>query len=49
MGAMQVFLERLRSGPVLALYRDLDARWDARARQLNDSLQARDCRCAWPT
>jgi glutamate-1-semialdehyde 2,1-aminomutase len=40
MGAMQVFLERLRSGPVLALYRDLDARWDARARQLNDSLQA---------
>ncbi len=39
MGAMQVFLERLRSEPVQALYRDLDARWDGRARQLNERLQ----------
>jgi glutamate-1-semialdehyde 2,1-aminomutase len=29
MGAMQVFLERLHSAPVQALYADLDARWDA--------------------
>ena len=40
MGAMQVFLERLRSEPVQELYRDLDARWDGRARQLNERLQA---------
>ncbi len=39
MGAMQVFLERLRSEPVQELYRDLDARWDGRARQLNERLQ----------
>ncbi len=39
MGAMQVFLERLRSEPVQALYRDLDARWDGRARQFNERLQ----------
>jgi glutamate-1-semialdehyde 2,1-aminomutase len=38
MGAMQVFLERLHSAPVQALYTDLDARWDGRARQLNDLL-----------
>ena len=40
MGAMQVFLERLRSEPVQELYRDLDARWDGHARQLNERLQA---------
>jgi glutamate-1-semialdehyde 2,1-aminomutase len=40
MGAMQVFLERLRSAPVQALYQDLDARWDGRARQLNEQLAA---------
>ena len=39
MGAMQVFLERLRSEPVQELYRDLDARWDGHARQLNERLQ----------
>ena len=38
MGAMQVFLERLQRAPVQALYTDLDARWDGRARQLNDLL-----------
>jgi glutamate-1-semialdehyde 2,1-aminomutase len=40
MGAMQVFLERLNSAPVQAMYVDLDATWDRRAAQLNDRLQA---------
>ena len=39
MGAMQVFLERLHSEPVKALYANLDAVWDARAAQLNTALQ----------
>ena len=39
MGAMQVFLERLHSEPVKALYTNLDAVWDARAAQLNTALQ----------
>jgi glutamate-1-semialdehyde 2,1-aminomutase len=39
MGAMQVFLERLQSAPVQALYADLDAVWNARAAQLNARLQ----------
>jgi glutamate-1-semialdehyde 2,1-aminomutase len=39
MGAMQVFLERLRSAPVQALYAGLDATWDARAAQLNRALE----------
>jgi glutamate-1-semialdehyde 2,1-aminomutase len=39
MGAMQVFLERLQSAPVQALYADLDAVWNARAGQLNARLQ----------
>jgi glutamate-1-semialdehyde 2,1-aminomutase len=39
MGAMQVFLERLRSPEVLALYDGLDARWTRRAAQLNQALQ----------
>jgi len=39
MGAMQVFLDRLHSAPVQALYADLDAVWDARAAQLNRALQ----------
>lgn len=39
MGAMQVFLERLQSAPVQALYAGLDATWDARAAQLNQALQ----------
>ena len=38
MGAMQVFLERLQSKPVLAMYKDLDSVWDARAAQLNQQL-----------
>ena len=39
MGAMQVFLERLHSEPVRAMYADLDAVWDGRAAQLNRLLQ----------
>ncbi|MDZ7590354.1 MAG: aminotransferase class III-fold pyridoxal phosphate-dependent enzyme [Rubrivivax sp.] len=39
MGAMQVFLERLQSAPVQALYAGLDATWNARAAQLNQALQ----------
>ena len=39
-GAMHAFLERLETPPVRALYDGLDARWDARARRLNDALQA---------
>ncbi len=40
MGAMQVFLERLHSEPVQAMYADLDAVWDGRANQLNARLLA---------
>jgi glutamate-1-semialdehyde 2,1-aminomutase len=36
---MQVFLERLQSAPVQALYAGLDATWNARAAQLNQALQ----------
>jgi len=39
MGAMQVFLERLHSEPVRAMYADLDAVWNGRAAQLNQRLQ----------
>ncbi len=39
MGAMQVFLERLDSAPVRALYEDLDGRWNRRAQQLNLKLR----------
>ena len=38
MGAMQVFLERLRTDPVRALYTDLDATWNRRAQELNERL-----------
>ena len=38
MGAMQVFLERLATPEVRALYDGLDARWDARAKRLNARL-----------
>jgi len=40
MGAMQVFLERLQSPAVAALYDGLDALWDGRAAQLNQALDA---------
>jgi glutamate-1-semialdehyde 2,1-aminomutase len=40
MGAMQVFLERLQSPEVRALYDGLDERWDGRAAQLNQRLEA---------
>ena len=39
MGAMQVFLERLHSAPVLALYDDLDGIWNRRAQRLNLRLR----------
>ncbi len=38
MGAMQVFLERLQTPEVRALYQDLDATWEARAQSLNAQL-----------
>ncbi len=40
MGAMQVFLEKLHSEPVRALYAKSDTVWDQRAQQLNAELQA---------
>jgi glutamate-1-semialdehyde 2,1-aminomutase len=39
MGAMQVFLERLHSAPVRAMYADLDGTWNRRAEQLNLRLR----------
>ncbi len=39
MGAMQVFLERLHSAPVRAMYEGLDATWNRRAEQLNQRLR----------
>ena len=39
MGAMQVFLERLQTAPVQALYADLDTVWNGRAAQLNARLK----------
>jgi glutamate-1-semialdehyde 2,1-aminomutase len=38
MAAMQVFLEKLQSEPVRALYADMDTRWNARAATLNALL-----------
>jgi glutamate-1-semialdehyde 2,1-aminomutase len=38
MTTMQVFLERLETPAVRALYEGLDARWDARAERLNERL-----------
>ena len=40
MGAMQVFLERLQTPSVRAIYAGLDATWDRRAQELNQRLQA---------
>ena len=42
MAAMDSFLRRLETRPVQALYDGLDARWDARAAQLNAALAAED-------
>jgi glutamate-1-semialdehyde 2,1-aminomutase len=39
MGAMYEFLQRLATPEVGALYRDLDATWDHRARRLNERLR----------
>ncbi len=38
MGAMNAFLKRMQTPHVLALYEGLDARWNQRAAQLNDTL-----------
>jgi len=38
MGAMDVFLERLDSPEVQAMYADVDARWDARLNQFNAAM-----------
>jgi len=40
MAAMQAFLDRLESAPVQQLYEGLDERWNARARRLNERLDA---------
>ena len=40
MGAMREFLERLEGEPLRSLYRDLDAVWNERARNLNERLSA---------
>jgi glutamate-1-semialdehyde 2,1-aminomutase len=40
MGAMQVFLERVQTPAIQALYQDLDTRWSGRAAQLNHRLEA---------
>jgi glutamate-1-semialdehyde 2,1-aminomutase len=40
MGAMQVFLERLQSDPVRAMYARLDETWDGRAADLHRRLAA---------
>jgi glutamate-1-semialdehyde 2,1-aminomutase len=42
MGAMHEFLERFDTEPVRAIYDDLDATWNRRARDLNERLQRED-------
>ncbi len=42
MGAMRVFLDRLKTPAVLALYDGLDERWNQRAAQFNRALAAAD-------
>jgi glutamate-1-semialdehyde 2,1-aminomutase len=37
---MSAFLDRLETPAVRATYEDIDARWDGRARRMNDALQA---------
>ena len=39
MGAMNVFLRRLQSAPIQALYSDLDETWNRRAQMLNQRLR----------
>jgi glutamate-1-semialdehyde 2,1-aminomutase len=40
MGAMNAFLRRLQRPDVQDLYRDLDPRWNDRARRMNEALEA---------
>jgi glutamate-1-semialdehyde 2,1-aminomutase len=40
MGGMYEFLQALETAPVQALYQDLEARWNARAAQVNERMQA---------
>jgi glutamate-1-semialdehyde 2,1-aminomutase len=42
MGAMAEFLERLDGDAIKAVYRNLDAVWDERARSLNERMSAAD-------
>ncbi|KZE11414.1 MULTISPECIES: aminotransferase class III-fold pyridoxal phosphate-dependent enzyme [Sphingomonas] len=42
MGAMDVFLERLDSPQVQAMYEDVDARWDARLARFNEAMAEAD-------
>ena len=42
MGAMKVFLDRLKTPEVQAMYDGLDARWNQRAQSFNDRLAAAD-------
>ena len=42
MGAMREFLERLDGEPLRSLYRDLDAVWNERARDLNERMSAEE-------
>jgi glutamate-1-semialdehyde 2,1-aminomutase len=39
MAAMRAFLQRLESEPVRAIYRDLDATWEARLRLFNERME----------
>jgi glutamate-1-semialdehyde 2,1-aminomutase len=40
MGAMNAFLRRMETPEVIALYQNLDERWDGRAEQMNTALAA---------
>ncbi len=42
MGAMKVFLDRLESAPVKAIYAQADERWEQRAQHFNEALQVAD-------
>jgi glutamate-1-semialdehyde 2,1-aminomutase len=49
MGAMNVFLQRLETPAIRALYEDIDERWDGRAAALNERLEAEGLSPASPT
>ena len=47
MGAMHEFLQRLESEPIRAIYRDLDQRWNRRARSSTSACARPGCPCKW--